>query len=166
LEHVSKCRNADGGYGAVPAAESHAGQVFCCVGAQHILSRAGVAGETADDTLTEWLAWRQLPCGGLNGRPEKLEDVCYSWWVVSSLAMLGRLHWIDAAKLREFILACADTANGGFADRPGDQPDVFHTVFALCGLSLLGANSDAPSLTPIDPVLCMPTCLIPPHIRP
>lgn len=27
------------------------------------------------DTLAWWLAERQLPNGGLNGRPEKLEDV-------------------------------------------------------------------------------------------
>jgi geranylgeranyl transferase type-2 subunit beta len=40
------------------------------------------------------------------GRPEKLPDVCYSWWVLSALRTLGRLHWIDSAKLRAFILAC------------------------------------------------------------
>ena len=30
------CRNFDGGFGAVPGAESHAGQIFCCVGALSI----------------------------------------------------------------------------------------------------------------------------------
>jgi len=29
------------------------------------------------------------------GRPEKLPDVCYSWWVLASLKIIGRLHWID-----------------------------------------------------------------------
>ena len=29
----------------------------------------------AKKELSEWLAERQLPCGGLNGRPEKKEDV-------------------------------------------------------------------------------------------
>jgi len=52
-----------------------------------------------------WLAERQLPSGGLNGRPEKLPDVCYSWWVFSSLHILGRDHWIDKEKLKSFILA-------------------------------------------------------------
>ena len=37
---------------------------------------------------------------------EKLPDVCYSWWVLASLAMLGRLHWIDKQKMVTFILAC------------------------------------------------------------
>jgi len=43
--------------------------------------------------------------GGLNGRPEKLPDVCYSWWVLASLAILGRLHWICPKSLSKFILA-------------------------------------------------------------
>lgn len=51
------------------------------------------------DRLGWWLCERQLPSGGLNGRPEKLPDVCYSWWVLSALAILGRLHWIDKKRL-------------------------------------------------------------------
>ena len=60
----------------------------------------------ATDKLGAWLSDRQLPNGGLNGRPEKKEDVCYSWWVMSSLAMIGKLHWIDTERLTKFILQC------------------------------------------------------------
>ncbi len=52
------------------------------------------------------LAERQTTDGGLNGRPEKLQDVCYSWWCLSALALLGRTHWIDRTKLSSFILHC------------------------------------------------------------
>ena len=52
------------------------------------------------------LAERQTRSGGLNGRPEKLQDVCYSWWCLSALAILGRLHWIDRDALSAFILQC------------------------------------------------------------
>lgn len=58
------------------------------------------------DILGYWLCERQLPSGGLNGRPEKLPDVCYSWWVLSSLYMIGRSHWMDKEALKKFILAC------------------------------------------------------------
>ena len=51
----------------------------------------------------------------------QLPDVCYSWWVLASLKIIGRIHWIDKAKLRAFILACQDEETGGFADRPGDM---------------------------------------------
>ena len=47
------------------------------------------------DLLGWWLCERQLPGGGLNGRPEKLPVVCYSWWVLASLSILGKIHWID-----------------------------------------------------------------------
>jgi len=31
--------------------------------------------------------------------------VCYSWWAIASLAILGRTHWIDGDKLAQFILS-------------------------------------------------------------
>ena len=92
--------------------------------------------------------------GGLNGRPEKLPDVCYSWWVLASLSMLGRLHWIDTDKMVTFILACQDSETGGFADRPGDIADPFHTLFGVAGLSLLGQEQDR--VKKVNPVFCMP----------
>lgn len=47
--------------------------VFVCVGALTILD--ALEEEVDAPTLAWWLAERQLPSGGLNGRPEKLEDV-------------------------------------------------------------------------------------------
>lgn len=137
--HIKACQNFDGAFGLAPGAESHSGQVFTCVGALHIAGELDkFLGETGKDRLGAWLSERQLRKGGLNGRPEKLEDVCYSWWVMSSLALIGRLHWIDKSKLTTFILQCQDLDDGGLADRPGDMVDVFHTNFGLAGLSLLG----------------------------
>ncbi|MCJ1251578.1 hypothetical protein MMC30_008813 [Trapelia coarctata] len=145
VAHVQACANFDGGYGVNPGAESHAGQVFTCVGALAIAGRLDLVDR---DRLGGWLSERQLDDGGLNGRPEKLEDVCYSWWVLSSLAMIGRLHWIDGERLANFILRCQDPAMGGFADRPGDMVDVFHTFFGVAGLSLL----NYPGLEEVDPI--------------
>lgn len=42
------------------------------MGALAILDRLD---EVDTETLSWWLSERQLPNGGLNGRPEKLEDV-------------------------------------------------------------------------------------------
>ena len=76
--------------------------VFPCIASLAILDRLDVVDQ---DMLGWWLAERQLPNGGLNGRPEKLEDVCYSFWVLSSLSILNRVSWIDAEKLTTFILS-------------------------------------------------------------
>ena len=108
------------------------------------------------DLLGWWLCERQLPSGGLNGRPEKLPDVCYSWWVLASLSILGRLHWIHKESLIKFVLACQDTETGGFSDRPGDLPDPFHTLFGLAALSLLGDQT----VKPVNPTFCMPQYVI------
>jgi len=147
-DFVRSCLNFDGGFGSRPGAESHAGLIYCCVGT---LAVTGHLHYVDADLLGWWLAERQLPSGGLNGRPEKLPDVCYSWWVMASLAILDRLHWVHSDKLTEFILACQDGETGGFADRPGDVTDPFHTLFGLAGLSLLGDTS----VKKVNPVFCM-----------
>ena len=78
--------------------------------------------EVDEEALAWWLSERQLPNGGLNGRPEKLEDVnttfivcsflnhlliqvCYSFWVLSSLSIMKKLHWINSDALISFILS-------------------------------------------------------------
>lgn len=145
---VQRCMNFDGGFGCVPGTETHSGQIYCGVGALAIANRAHLMDS---DLLGWWLCERQLPSGGFNGRPEKLPDVCYSWWVLSSLKTINRLTWIDRDRLIEFILACQDDQTGGFADRPGDMVDPFHTVFGLAALSLLGYSG----LEPINSIFCM-----------
>lgn len=149
VQFVLSCMNFDGGFGCRPGSESHAGQIYCCTG---FLSITGQLQQVNADLLGWWLCERQLPSGGLNGRPEKLPDVCYSWWVLAALKIIGRIHWIDKAKLRTFILACQDEETGGFADRPGDMVDPFHTLFGVAGLSLLGDEQ----IKAVNPVFCMP----------
>jgi len=148
-------QNPDGGFGAHQGSESHAGQIFTCVSGLAILGVLDTI-ETTRDQLCWWLCERQLPCGGLNGRPMKLEDVCYSWWVLSALKVLGRAEWIDLKKLKGFIISCQDSEKGGFSDRPDHVGDVFHTLFGLAGLSLLGDDR----LQSVDPVFCLPTSTI------
>ncbi|KAJ5147523.1 DNA mismatch repair protein msh3 [Penicillium atrosanguineum] len=145
VTYVQSCENFDGGYGICPGAESHAGQVFTCVGALTIAGRLDLVNK---DRLGAWLSERQVDNGGFNGRPEKLVDACYTWWVGSALAMIDRLHWIDGKKLASFVLQCQDPEAGGFADRPGNMVDVYHTHFGLAGLSLLGFEG----LQEVDPV--------------
>ena len=160
--YVSSCRNFDGGFGSVPGAESHAGQIFCCVAA---LSIARSLHLLDSDLLSWWLAERQCDSGGLNGRPEKQADVCYSWWILSALSILGRTDWINSEKLAAFILRCQDDDDGGIADRPNDMADVFHTFFGIAGLSLLGVldkigEEQGKTYRLIDPVFALPVDVV------
>ncbi|XP_025822089.1 geranylgeranyl transferase type-2 subunit beta 1-like isoform X3 [Panicum hallii] len=123
--------------------------VFCCVGA---LAITGSLHHIDRDLLGWWLCERQCKDGGLNGRPEKLADVCYSWWVLSSLIMIDRVHWIDKEKLAKFILNCQDKENGGISDRPDNAVDIYHTYFGVAGLSLM----EYPGVKPMDPAYALP----------
>lgn len=157
-DYVLQCRNLDGGFGCVIGAESHAGQVFCCIGALSIAKRLHSLGKEGIDLLSWWLAERQVDSGGLNGRPEKQSDVCYSWWILSALSILGRTSWINRDKLAGFILNCQDDEDGGIADRPADAVDAFHTFFGIAGLSLLGClHKDGLEYRAIDPIYALPT---------
>jgi prenyltransferase beta subunit len=86
-EYILSCQNLDGGFGCVPGAESHAAQVFCCLAA---LSVCGTVDRVEKEALSWWLCERQLPCGGLNGRPEKKEDVGNLLMRASYMNQLGR----------------------------------------------------------------------------
>jgi len=79
--------------------------------------------------------------------------------------MLDCAHWIDAGKLEVYILACQDE-DGGFADRPGDVPDPFHTLFGLAALSLLTRSGPLTysDIAAIHPVYCMARARIPRHV--
>lgn len=96
---------------------------------------------------------RQTETGGFNGRPEKLPDVCYSWWALSTLVMIEREHWINFEALKMFIIRAQDIdGKGGIADRPGNESDVFHTFFGIAGLSLMKHEG----LQTVDPIYALP----------
>ncbi|KAM3731682.1 hypothetical protein ACB098_11G000200 [Castanea mollissima] len=161
VSYIVSCKNLDGGFGCTPGGESHAGQIFCCAVA---LSLTGSLHHIDKDLLGWWLCERQVKSGGLNGRPEKLPDVCYSWWVLSSLIMIDWVHWINKEKLVKYILDCQDMENGGISDRLDDAVDVYHTYFGVAGeetskefkLSLL----EYPGLKAIDPAYALPVDVV------
>lgn len=45
-----------------------------------------------------WKVGLTLSAGFFTGRPEKLPDLCYSWWVLAALKMIGRIHWISKVR--------------------------------------------------------------------
>ena len=148
-EYVLSCQNFDGGFGSIPGAESHGAYCFCCIG---FLSVTGQLNLLDKVQTGKWLAERQTHLGGFNGRPEKLPDVCYSWWVLSGMFMIGTESFFDKDLLIKFILECQDDELGGIGDRPGNCHDVFHTFFGFCGLSLLKYGN----LKMIDPTYAIP----------
>ncbi len=83
--------------------------------------------------LIHWCVTRQA--GGMQGRPNKAEDTCYSYWIGGTLRLLGQDHLLQHEELRAFVMKC-QTNMGGFGKVIGAFPDVLHSFYSLAYLSL------------------------------
>ncbi|TYJ57560.1 hypothetical protein B9479_001642 [Cryptococcus floricola] len=101
------------------------------------LSLSSLDQRSQNDT-TRWLVSRQI--GGFQGRPGKLEDVCYSFWCGGALNVLGHGNLISHAENQSFLLS-SQSPFGGFGKEPEDYPDPFHSYLALAALSLSSLES-------------------------
>jgi protein farnesyltransferase subunit beta len=164
-EYVLSCLNYDGGVSPRPGLESHGGYLHCAVGAMSILGRLDDLPLAA---MARWIAMRQCECGGgFNGRPNKLVDSCYSWWIGSPARIISEHlkippFWNEKA-LSEFVANCCQDVRGGLGERPGSQSDAFHTLYALAGVGIAGGRDLGPesgvTLPEFDPLIPCPTVL-------
>ncbi|CAK9441311.1 uncharacterized protein LODBEIA_P51800 [Lodderomyces beijingensis] len=144
-EWILSCQTYEGGFAGVPHTEAHGGYTFCAVAALLILNRdARELKQKLDfDALVRWCSGRMTLEGGFNGRSNKLVDACYSFWIGAVFPMLEvmdpRVRGVfDHEALSNYLLRVAqvDGGTGGFRDKPGKNPDYYHTNYSLCGLSL------------------------------
>ena len=146
VQFLAACQRYDGGFGESPRAEGHGGTTYCAVAALAMLRRLDVIDLPL---LVKWIVHRQGPLG-FNGRPNKLEDTCYSFWLGCTLAIVQGLDYVDTAALTQFTLRCQDSKRGGIAKAPGKGSDLLHTYVPIAALGLFG---HVPEVAPIDPVL-------------
>ncbi len=77
--------------------------------------------------------------GGYNGRTNKLVDGCYSWYIGSAIHIVNGYGYQDKERLKTYGLCMNQVfPNGGLRDKPEMKPDLYHTMYCLCGLSLIG----------------------------
>ena len=133
-DYIRSCRSYDGAFALLPHQEGHGGSTFCAV-ASLVLMDTLEEGLTDDwkETLVEWCVMRQN--GGLQGRPNKDEDTCYSYWIGGTLRLLGQDHLLDHEALREFVGRC-ESPMGGFSKMVGVYPDLLHSFYTVAYLSL------------------------------
>ncbi|MGE5568151.1 MAG: prenyltransferase/squalene oxidase repeat-containing protein [Rhodospirillales bacterium] len=97
--------------------------------------------------LAEWVRGCQLPSGGFTYAPDAklgaVDDIAYTWCALQILDKLGAQptrpeecgRWIDSLL----------TAEGGFQDRPGGEPNPLATFYALDSLRLLKREPRMPA---------------------
>jgi geranylgeranyl transferase type-1 subunit beta len=134
VSFVQSCIAYDGGIALLPGQEGHGGSTFCGVAALILLDRMDVLDR---DLLIHWCVHRQMR--GMQGRPNKAEDTCYSYWIGATLCLLGREDILDHEALNDFVLGC-QTQLGGFSKSPGTYPDVLHSFYSMAWLSLSSSS--------------------------
>ncbi|CCF73236.1 Probable geranylgeranyl transferase type-2 subunit beta [Babesia microti strain RI] len=161
VEWIISCKNDDGGYGLRPGEESHIGACFCA----SAISKIKIIRDFTTDkeiafcdtvSMCKWLKARQRTNGGISGHGDKAPDVCYSYWLLATLALTsndgnGNCE-INLDKLAKFINSCA-SPRGGFSKYPISQsgngyfallfdmensPDPYHSFKSLVALSFIG----------------------------
>eukprot|EP01105_Mastigella_eilhardi_P020118 TRINITY_DN4774_c0_g1_i1.p1 TRINITY_DN4774_c0_g1~~TRINITY_DN4774_c0_g1_i1.p1 ORF type:complete len:354 (-),score=72.53 TRINITY_DN4774_c0_g1_i1:70-1131(-) len=144
INFIISTQTYDGAFGQRPHQESHGGSTYCALASLALLGELHRIPRM--DDLVAWLVDRQL--SGFQGRANKPPDTCYSWWVGASLTLLGKYNLIDFSAVEGFNLSC-QASIGGFSKVPDVFPDVLHTYYSLCGLSLGGRAG----LKPLDCML-------------
>ncbi|CAL6032390.1 Protein_farnesyltransferase subunit beta [Hexamita inflata] len=133
--------------------EPHAEFTYCALAALKILNVELNAEEKS--LHLHYLVNRQTKWGGFNGRPYKDPEGCYSWWV------LGALHILDKDKLKQvnidlfnkFAINYCQPADGcGLRNKPGVEPDSYHTAYVLGGWSIINEALD-------DEEVCLGICM-------
>ena len=134
VEYIRSCRAWDGGIALLKGNEGHGGSTFCGVASLVLMKRVDeVIDAEWRKELIQWCISRQV--GGMQGRPNKAEDTCYSFWIGGTLRLLGEDSLLDHEALRSFVMKC-QTRMGGFSKVIGVYPDVLHAFYSMAYLSL------------------------------
>lgn len=155
---IAKCQTWEGGFGGCPGMEAHGGYSFCGLAALILLGKTNVCHMPS---FLRWIVNRQMRLeGGFQGRTNKLVDACYSFWQGGAFPLIqvilmneGKIfnskHWLfHQEALQEYILLCCQHASGGLIDKLEKNSDIYHTCYALSGLSIA---QHSPRLTIIGP---------------
>lgn len=156
-EWIGRCQTYEGGLGGEPGLEAHGGYTFCGAAALSLLGRLDALRARP---LLSWLSSCQKRLeGGFHGRTNKLVDGCYAFWQGAAIAVAQPLcaqasgaplacadgGWLfDQTALQDYLLICAQPERGGMRDKPGKEPDFYHTCYCLSGLAV-AQHSGPPS---------------------
>lgn len=97
---------------------------------------------------------------GYNGRPNKVADTCYTWWVAGALSILSEAQpdlaaLLDRKSARAFLLEKTQSAYGGFGKKANTPPDLYHSYLGLAALATLAGDESEAGLGKFDVHLCL-----------
>ena len=152
----------EGCFGQGPNLEAHGGSTYCAIASLSLMGRLhdGTLGQSQKDKAIRWCVLRLNE--GFQGRPNKPDDTCYSFWIGAALRLLvpqnDKIEPVIsslASKSHQFVLSTQDAIVGGMAKWPElTSPDPLHTYLGLSGMSLfIGPDDNKSELLSIDAAL-------------
>ncbi|CAF1511989.1 unnamed protein product [Adineta steineri] len=130
---ILQCRTYEYAFGQIPNAEAHGGSTFCAIAALSLMDRLNDLDH--QDNLIRWCLQRQNE--GFNGRPNKPDDSCYSWWIGATLKLLNKDFLINIEQNQIYLHATESKMTGGFSKWPDSTADPLHSCLSLASLSLM-----------------------------
>ena len=162
VKFISSSISHEGGFGQGPNLEAHGGSTYCAVASLALMGKLDNGSLTPSqiERCIRWCVFRLNE--GFQGRPNKPDDTCYTFWIGATLRVLTAPgHEIEAilkaiaSKSHQFVLSTQDGIIGGMAKWPDlTTPDPLHTYLGLSGMSLfLEPNHNVFELSPVDAAL-------------
>ncbi|TRY61325.1 hypothetical protein TCAL_06660 [Tigriopus californicus] len=139
----------EGGIGQGPHLEAHGGSTYCGLAALQLMDRLDALGSVQRRKMIRWCVNRLNE--GFNGRPNKLDDTCYTFWLGGALTILDPFPDIPnfIRQVTPFVLETQDVITGGLSKSSDGSADILHTYLGLAGLSL----AEFPGLNKVTPTL-------------
>jgi geranylgeranyl transferase type-1 subunit beta len=135
VSYIKSCVSFNGAIALVlPGQEGHGGLTFCGVASLVWMDKVDDIGSSFQKDLVHWCVSRQV--GGIQGRPNKAEDTCCSYWIDGTLRLLNcQQELLDEDKLCWYVMTC-QTPMGGFGKVVGAFLDVLHSFYSMVWFSL------------------------------
>ena len=137
VDYIVKSITYEGGIAQGPGMEAHGGSTYCAVAALKLMNKLDSAlSPIKRRRLERWCVNRLNE--GFNGRPNKPDDTCYTFWIGGALDILKPFP-----EIAEFVMKCSafvcntqDDCTGGLAKWWDNSPDPLHTYLGFSGLSI------------------------------
>ncbi|KAJ3399349.1 Geranylgeranyl transferase type-1 subunit beta [Chytriomyces hyalinus] len=149
VRYILNSKSHENAFGQGAELEAHGGSTYCAVASLALMDRLdALDADSVKLHLIEWLLKRQQEDRGFAGRPGKVSDTCYSFWIGGTLEILGAYQFVDADANRAFLETTV-SKSGGFSKVPDCNADPLHSYMGLAGLSV----AQEPGLLPLVPSL-------------
>ena len=162
VQFILSSLSYEGAFGQGPNLEAHGGSTYCAIASLAIMGRLndGTLSHIEKDRVIRWCVLRLNE--GFQGRPNKPDDTCYTFWISAALRLLVSsgdkvepIIKVLTLKSHQFVLSTQDAIIGGMAKWPDmTSPDPLHTYLGLSGMSLfLEPENNVYGLLPVDAAL-------------